>query len=380
MTPRGLTRVAGGLLVVGALLAGLIAGNTPRGPLTVSGQLEADEVRVGSRIGGRVRQVHVEEGAAVIASQVLVTLEPFDLEERIAEAQAQLEAARAHSARLEAGARPQEVAQAKALRDEAAARLQDLRRGPRAQEIKAARVGLELAEAERRLAALERERIRALHSSGAAPQDQLDAANTRWEVAEARVQTRQEELALLLEGTRAEQVAQAQARLEQAQAALDLVEAGFPPQDRAQAEWLERAAAARVAALERAREELTVRAPLGGVVDALDLRPGALVPANAPLLSIRDPSRLWVRAYVPAPYLGRVRESGVLEVRVDGFGERAFSGAVEFVSLQAEFTPSNVQSPEERQQQVFRVRLRIDPAGADLRPGMNADVILGPRP
>lgn len=376
----GAGRAIAGVALVAALIAGLLVGRAPRGPVVVSGQIEADEVRIGSRIGGRVSAVFVREGEAVVASQALVTLEPFDLAERIGEAQARQRAAAARLARLEAGARPEEVAQAQAHRDGAAARLRELEAGPRPQEIKAAQAGLELAEAERKLAALELARAADLQREGTASRDQFDTAQTAVAVAEARVKTRRAELTQLREGSRAEVIAQARAGLAEAQAALDLVQAGAQVDEVAQGRWEAAAAAAQVAVLKRAQGELTLRAPLAGVVDALSLQPGDLVGANAPVATLRDGSRLWVRVYVPAGYLGSVSKGAELEVRIDGYGERSFRARVNYVALQAEFTPSNVQSPEERQLQVFRVRLLLEPGDAPLRPGMSADVILADAP
>lgn len=376
----GAGRILVGAGLGAALIAGLLWGRAPRGPVVVSGQIEADEVRIGSRIGGRVSAVFVHEGEAVVTSQALVSLEPFDLAERIAEAQARQRAAAAHLARLEAGSRPEEVAQAKARRDGALARLQELEAGPRAQEIEAAQAALELAEAERKLTELERARVADLQREGTSSRDQLDVAQTAVAVARARVKTRRAELAQLREGSRREAIAQAAARLAETEAALELVQAGPQSDEVAQARWEAAAAAALVAGLERARGELTLRAALSGVVDVLSLQPGDLVAPNAPVATLRDNSRLWVRVYVPAAYLGRVPEGAELDVRVDGFEGRAFRARVNYVALQAEFTPSNVQSPEERQLQVFRVRLLLEPGDAPLRPGMSADVILADAP
>ncbi|MGE0707570.1 MAG: HlyD family secretion protein [Planctomycetota bacterium] len=363
---------------VGLAVTGLVVGSEPRGPTRVSGVIEADEVRVGSRVGGRVRAVEVQEGAAVVQSQVLVALEPFDVDDRIAEAAAGLEAARARLSRLEGGYRAQEVAQARARRDEVKAALAELEAGARVQEVRAGEEALKLSQAEEELAKLERDRAKELRQSGATTQEQVDIALTKWLVAAARTRTRREELALLREGARPERLAQARAQLAQAAAGLALAEAGFPAEEVAQARWEVRAAEARLAAARQARAELEVRAPAAGSVEALGLEPGDLVPANAPVITLRDPRQLWVRAYVPSPFLPRAGLGAELEVRVDGVAQ-PLRGVVRFVSATAEFTPSNVQTPEDRQQQVFRVKIALPP-DAGLRPGMTADVILGDAP
>ena len=105
------------------------------------------------------------------------------------------------------------------------------------------------------------------------------------------------------------------------------------------------------------------------------MRPGDLVGANAPALSLLDPSRLWVRAYVPE---GRLRLVIGQEVtlRVDPFPDETFRGRVSFIARDAEFTPGNVQTPEERSKQVFRIKVDLLDGFDRLRPGMSADVML----
>ncbi len=118
----------------------------------MSGFIEADEIRLGSRVGGRVLQVHVEEGQTVKQGTVLVELEPFDLLERERELELSLAAREAEYKRFIAGFREEEKAQAKAKLDQLQARLDLLRAGPRKQEIEAARGRLALADAAKRLA------------------------------------------------------------------------------------------------------------------------------------------------------------------------------------------------------------------------------------
>ncbi len=114
----------------------------------VSGFIEADEVRVGSRVGGRIAEVLVAEGQPVKAGQVLLRLDPYDLQQRLAEATAQLAARQAVLDKLKAGLRPEEVAQAQARADRLTATVAKLVAGPRQEEIAAARSRLTLAKAQ----------------------------------------------------------------------------------------------------------------------------------------------------------------------------------------------------------------------------------------
>jgi multidrug resistance efflux pump len=158
---------------------------------------------------------------------------------------------------------------------------------------------------------------------------------------------------------------------------LALLEAGARKEDLAEARAMVASARAAVAAIQRQIAELSVRAPLDSVVEAVDLRPGDLIAPNAPLIALSDPSELWVRAYVPENRLD-LRLGRQVAVRVDSFPGRRFAARISFISRTAEFTPSNVQTPEERSKQVFRIKATLEEGLDVLRAGMAADVFLEP--
>jgi len=309
------------VVVIAALVVALRRSQTRAEDFHVSGFLEADEIAVGSRVGGRVARVHVQEGSAVEAGAVLIELEPFDLLERHA----------------------REAAEVAALE----ARLAALQAGPRVQEIEAARARLEAARAAAALAEIEEQRTRSLVLDAVRAQEALDRSRAELDAARADERARSEELGLLEEGTRPEDLAAAEAELA--------------------------AARAEVAALERALEELVVRAPLSATVEACDLQPGDLVAADAPMAVLRARDELYMRAYVPEDRL-TFTVGAPAEVGVDAFPGRRFAAEVTFVAPRGEFTPSNVQTPEQRSQVVVRVRLRLGEGAGELRPGVAADV------
>jgi RND family efflux transporter MFP subunit len=260
------------IVVVAAVLAGAIFFSQLRHqPLKVSGFIEADEIRVGSRVGGRVLHVPAAEGQSVRLGDVLIELEPYDLTERLAEAKAKLEQAKA----------------------------------------------------QQQLAQLTFDRIKPAFERSAASKEEMDKAA---------------------------------AELNYAKATVD-------------------AATANANALETQIRELIVRAPVDGTVEAVDLQPGDLVAPNAPVLSLMDTRNLWVRAYLPENHLN-VQTGREVVITVDSFPGRRFKAHVSFVARQAEFTPGNVQTPEERSKQVFRIKVTLDEGLEVLRPGMSADVWL----
>jgi multidrug resistance efflux pump len=367
--------------VCSVLAGALVLSQWKREPLKVSGFIEAHEVRVGSRVGGRVHRVAVSEGQRVSVGDLLIELEPFDLLERRAEAAARLAQQKDEHERLQAGFRSEEIAQAKARRDQLAAHLEELKVGPRIQEIAAAKAEVALAEAELDLATQRHGRTENLFGRKVATREDMDEATANLRTARAAVQVRKEALALLEAGTRPEQITQATAQLEEADEAWKLTQHGYRKEDIAAAEAAVQAAEAALEAVDRQIEELKVVSPVAGVVEAVELRPGDLVAANAPMISVMDTGELWVRAYVPENHLDLQIDQEVM-ITVDSFPDRRFAGRITFIARQAEFTPGNVQTPEERSKQVFRVKVDVTEGRDVLRPGMAADVWLdaGSRP
>jgi HlyD family secretion protein len=365
------------LLILAVLAAAALVYSQYRSrPLKVSGFVEAYEIRIGSRVGGRVQKVLVDEGAVVKQGDTLVLLEPYDLNARRAQAAADLAAQTAEYDRLKSGYRGEEIGQAAAQRDRLAAQLDQLVHGPRKQEIGAGAANVRLAEAQLELAQQQLTRVQRAVATNAATQEELDQAKASVRIAEATLEVRQEEIALLKEGTRPEEIDAARAQLEDARQAWLLRRNGYRPEEIATAKAAADAAQAALKAIDEQITELTIEAPLDAVVEAVDLRPGDLVSANSPILSLMDKSLLWIRAYVPENHLD-LQIGQPVPVTVDSFSNERFRGHVSFVAREAEFTPSNVQTPEERSKQVFRIKVTLDEGLERLRPGMSADVWLG---
>lgn len=369
---RRIVIIGGAALVLIGLLLWSQLRVTPR---KVSGTIEADEIRLGSRVGGRVAEVLTDEGETVRRGQILVRLEPYDLESLEQEAVAALAARQATVDKLTAGFRPEEIAQAEATRDQAAAKLELLRNGPRKEEIEAARGRKEIAAAEYSLAEQNYARAKNLQQENAISRQEVETLEQKLESARSMRLVRNEELALLEAGTREEEIRQAEAELAKATAAWELMQRGYRAEEIEEAKAARDSTQAQLAAIRQRLAELEIRSPVDGVIDAMELQPGDLVAPSAPVLSLVDTSRLWVRAYVPENELG-LRLGEELDVTVDSFPKERFLGKLSFIARRAEFTPSNVQTPEERSKQVFRVKVTLTEGLDRLRPGMAADVWL----
>ena len=120
--------------------------------------------------------------------------------------------------------------------------------------------------------------------------------------------------------------------------------------------------------------EMQVVAPNDSVLEVLSVKVGDVLPANREVATLLLPQHLWVRVYVPEPWLGLIKVGDHVRVRVDSFPDKNFDGAVEQVNRQAEFTPRNVQTVEDRIRQVFGVKIRLPNDDPHLRAGMAADV------
>ncbi|MBD3672318.1 MAG: HlyD family efflux transporter periplasmic adaptor subunit [Planctomycetaceae bacterium] len=364
-------------LVALVLLGLLLKDQWSSKPLVVSGIIEADEVRLGSRVGGRVLKVHVEEGEEISAGTPLVELEPFDLNQRRAEAVAHQDELDARHRKLKEGFRDEEVAAAAARMEQAQAELDKLINGPREEEIESAKAKLSVATNSLSLQQKEYERAKRLFQKETITRDEFDQAETEFEIAKDEVRYRDEQLKLLQSGTRPEEIAAGKAQLKAATEEWKKLKAGTRQEEIDEAYFALEAAKQRVAVIDQQIAELKVESRFSGIVQAIDLEPGDLINANAPVLSVLDTSDLWVRAYVPEDHLDLSVDQQV-KITVDSYPEESFSGQISFIASEAEFTPRNVQTPEERSKQVFRIKVSIKDEENRLRPGMGADVWLKP--
>ena len=162
-----------------------------------------------------------------------------------------------------------------------------------------------------------------------------------------------------------------QAQRDAARAQLDQLVRGTP-QDVKAAYGLVWAAQGRLDQIDVSLNELTVRAPRTARVETLDLRPGDIVAQNATVARLLEPDELYVRLYVPETQLGWVRPGLEVPVSVDTFPRRSFKAVVESVRHEGEFSPRNLQTADERANQVFATRLRLEEGREELRAGMAA--------
>jgi HlyD family secretion protein len=318
--------------------------------LSASGRIEGREVTLATKaIQGRVKRLLVDEGQVVEKGQLLAELDVQQLE-------AQAAAARSNVATLEA-----QIEQAR--RDVAYTAKNT------AASITAADAALSAAEAQavRAEAVLINarnayERTTALFAAGAVSKQDADQAEMALRTSEADVAAAKKD------------VVRAEANVALARASADAI--GLKEQQVRALEESRRAATAR---LDEARANLAERfilAPDHGTIVSRPVEVGDVVSGGTPVFQVVDMKRLYLKVYIPEPDIGKLRLGQVAEIRVDAFPNRRFTARISKIYDQAEFTPKNVETVEERLKLVFGVELALDNADGVLKPGMPADCVI----
>ncbi|MBC7228543.1 MAG: efflux RND transporter periplasmic adaptor subunit [Thermoflexales bacterium] len=391
------------------------------GTLTAYGFIEAEEVAIAPEIGGRIAEVLVAEGDMVEPGQVLVRLDDRIARAQVAVAQAGVEVAQAQLARARAGAHPDDIrrarallAQAEAARDGAYQAWQDARamlanpqdlnaRIAQAEaQVAAARAALDQAVALKDMAEMGYNQYKAamsawesipepyrpplspevhsiiyayweawagVNSAGAAYDGAREALDLLY-----RIQKNPQSLRAQVDAAEAQYRA-AEAAVAQAQAYLDGLLAGATPEEIAVLEAQVRQAQAQLESARTALAKLTLTAPVGGQVVEVVGHVGELAAPGVTLITLADLEQVTLTVYVPENRLGEVWVGQPVEVTVDSFPGRVFIGRVATIATEAEFTPRNIQTAEERANMVFAVKVVIPNPDRALKPGMPADAV-----
>lgn len=298
---------------------------TPLSDLVASGTVEATDAQLGFQAPGRIVEITKKEGERAAAGELLARLDATEMEARRTQAAASVAAAEAQLAELSTGFRREEVAQARAALAGATERVADAER--------------------------DRERATTLFAGRAVSREALDKATFALDLAKAQRDQASEQVRLLERGQRPERVDAARAQLAAAEAVLATFDATLA--------------------------NLRLVAPFAGVVTVRHREPGEIVGAGAAVLTLMNPDDRWVRIYVPENRLGAVRLGAPASIVSDSYPGKRYPGEVSFIASEAEFTPKNVQTAEERVRLVYAVKVRItgDPQ-IELKPGLPADVTL----
>jgi HlyD family secretion protein len=363
------------LLLSGAVITWrYVSARKPANQLALSGTIEADEIHIGSKVSGRIAAVLVKEGQEIRQGQVIIRFESYDFDAKRSDAIAAIAMAEANLQKLQAGNRPEEIQEARAQAEAARANVELARNGARRQEIDAARAELDAANADYEVAKSNFARIEQLSRDGISSRQDYDNAKAALDRAKGRRDATKQQLDLLLAGTRSEEIQRAEKQYQQARARQQLIEKGARKEDIDAAVSQVTRARAALQQIETQMNELEVKSPADAFIEVLQVRPGDLIAPNAPVATLVELDRLWVRVYVPEPELGHAQLGKEVSITVDSFIGEIFKGTIEQISARGEFTPRNVQTREERTHQVFALRVRVDNSAKRLRAGMAADV------
>ncbi len=307
-----------------ALVAGGCSSRRDPFQIVASGHVEATDVHISTKVAGRLEAFALQEGDRVTAGQELARIDTID-------------------ARLA-------LQQARAERDQAAAELRLRLAGNRKEDIAEMEAQVASAQADREGAQKDLDRMQGLLDRGSGTTKARDDASTRRDVTAARLTGLKEALARMRAGFRAEDIDAARAQL----AARD----------------------ARVAQLEQQIKDATITSPLAGVVTEKVAEQGELLQVGSALCVVTDLVDAWLTVYVGGPDLGRIRLGQEAEVATDD-GQRS-RGRITFVSSQAEFTPKNVQTRDERVKLVYKVKVGLQNQDGLFKPGMPAEARFHP--
>lgn len=289
-----------------------------RDSVVATGTLEAVEIDVAPLMPGRVVRMLVDDGDNVRAGDTLAILTQPTSQAVIEQSQAQVEASRAS--------------------------LSEVQNGPRAAEIRRAEAELNAATAEMTRTTKDLERALALARTGAIPLQQRDAAEAAARQALARRDAARQSLVLLRQGNRPERITGARAQVAGAQAGLS-------------------GAVATVA-------DLTLTAPVAGVVLSRNAEPGEILTTGQSAVTLGEVQRPWVRVYVNSRDLPSISVGRTARGVLDGMPNRIFNGRVVAINTKAEFTPRVALTEEERADLMFGVKVEFADSTGTLKPGL----------
>lgn len=385
MRSRSVLAVVVVLVAAAALLVGYVLTHRPHdNNLRASGTIEATDVDVSFQIAGRVTAVLAVEGQPVKAGDVLARISSEELEQRVKQISAALDAAisQVHQQAMTVDMRRDmvagQIAQARSQAEVSRVAADRTREGLRPEEIRVAEADLAQAEAQFVQRRTDFERLSGLSKEGLIPRQELDAAETALRTAQGARDAASQRLALAREGSRRQDIAEAEARVETAQAGVNVAEASR--KDIEIQDALLSAARAHEkelrAQLDAAKTQLgytEIRSPMSGVILTRNIEAGEFVNPGTPVVTLANVDDLWMNIYIPETQTGLVKLGQVVHVTADSFPGETFKGKVVFVSSESEFTPKTILTKEERIKLVYRTKVSIEDSHQRLKPGMPAD-------
>jgi HlyD family secretion protein len=376
------------LVIVLAAAAGVVWSGWLRhdhdGRLVVSGNIELTQVDISFKVPGKLIERTVDEGAAVHKGMLIARIDRDQIDWQHSRDEASLESAQSQFQQTQTLVHWQratldsDIALKKAQIREAQARLDALLAGSRPQEIQQARSAVADARAQFEQAKLDWDRGQELFKNDDISKAQYDQFRARNDSTGAALRQAEEHLALVVEGPRKEDIEAARAQVATAQAALGVSEA-----NQLELKRREEDVQGHVAEVNRARSQMditqsqindtSVYSPIDGVVLVKSAEVGEVLAAGTTVVTIGDLDHPWLRAYVNETDLGKVKLGARATLTIDSYPGRTYAGRVSFIASEAEFTPKQIQTKEERVKLVYRIKIDVDNPKHELKSNMPVD-------
>jgi HlyD family secretion protein len=373
-----LTLLLGGLLLAKPLWSHFL--NTP---LLFNGVLQAEEVRNGSRLGGRVSAILVKEGTEVQTGTPLLRFENKEILAKLMEAEASLAQVKAKKELLLTTISPNDIQQAAAKVQQANERIALLVNGGRPEELAEAQAKVREVEAKVRVCKNQLEQAKQVLASGIISQQKVDEIQNNLESAQSALLASQAKVSLLKKGARLEEIGIAKAERLGATAQLSKLKEKVNPAELKIADAEIQRADSIVQGLKVKMEESTVLSPIKGTVNLLTVSLGQVVPPDVPAVNVLDTNHLWVDLFVPESKLQYLHRLQKVSIKSKAYPDANFLGQVAFISPKSEFVPSGSGATADAStgtEATFRIRIEVLPAtdilANRLFPGMSVQILV----
>jgi len=383
------------LALAAAVIAGIYLYRASRagssGPIRLSGNIELTEVNISFKIPGRLIERLVDEGQPVRKGQIVARLDQEQLLSQRERIRAAIAAAESRLAQLHTTIEYQTenvaslVEQRQAELRQAEANLAQLLAGSRSQDIEQARAAVAAAETAFEKARRDFERGQTLFRKEDISAAEFDRFKSASEGAEAALKQARERLALVVEGPRKEDIEAARAVVARGRAGLRAAEAARLDLKRLHQETATRRAEiaqaqAELAVIESQLKDTVAVSPIAGVVLVKAAEVGEILAAGTIVVTVGDLDHPWLRAYLNERDLGRVKLGDPARVTTDSFPGESYQGRISFIASEAEFTPKQIQTREERVRLVYRIKIELANPNHELKSNMPADaeILVGP--
>lgn len=292
--------------------------------LKLSGIIEGKEVEISSKIPGQIKEIFVDEGDRVKENDRIAVIDCSDYEIQKKQIEAMVESATANLRLIEKGARNEDIRVAEEVMKQAEANLRNAKK--------------------------DFNRAKRLFEERSITDKQWDDAKTRYEFALAQFKQSEENLKKIKRGARDEEIELARAKLKEATALLE--------------------------AIEKRIKDCEILSPMDGVISVKFKERGEMVNVGIPIAKIMSTEKVYLYVYIPEKEIGLVKIGGLVEVKIDSFPERKFSGKVVFISPEAEFTPKQIQTEDERTKLVFKAKIELENKEGIFKVGIPVDAFI----